>query len=197
MSFSNAPTEIICLIFSNVDRESVFVLPRVCRRWRSICSTFTVVQEIKWKHPLKSEAFFTMLSRFGRFESFDISNEIESKNAADDFVLKKIVRMHFELKSLCLMNTRMTDSGISKIGEGCPNLQSLDLSSCSQVTDVGILKIGEGCPQLQSLNLKECENVTDIGITKIGEGCPQLQSLNLYNCSKVTDVGISLSLIHI
>ena len=97
MSFSNAPSEIICLIFSNVDRESVFVLPRVCRRWRSICSTFTVVQEIKWKHPLKSEAFFTMLSRFGRFESLDISNEIESKNAADDYILKKIVRMHLEL----------------------------------------------------------------------------------------------------
>ena len=90
MSFSNAPSEIIYLIFSNVDGESVFVLPRVCRRWRTICSTFTVVQEIKWKNSLKSEAFFTMLSRFGRIESLDISNEIESKNAADDFVLKKI-----------------------------------------------------------------------------------------------------------
>ena len=138
MSFSNAPSEIICLIFSNVDRESVFVLPRVCRRWRSICSTFTVVQEIKWKHPLKSEAFFTMLSRFGRFESLDISNEIESKNAADDFILKKIVRMHFELKSLCLKRTKMTDVGILKIGEGCPQLQSLNLYDCKQVTDAGI-----------------------------------------------------------
>ena len=153
MSFSNAPSEIICLIFSNVDRESVFVLPRVCRRWRSICSTFTVVQEIKWKHPLKSEAFFTMLSRFGRFESLDISYEIGRQNGADDFILKKVVGMHFELKSLCLKNTQVTDSGISKIGEGCLQLQSLYLEGCDQVTDVGILKIGEGCPQLQELNL--------------------------------------------
>ena len=113
MSFSNAPSEIICLIFSNVDRESVFVLPRVCRRWRSICSTFTVVQEIKWKHPLKSEAFFAMLSRFGRFESLDISNEIGSENCADDYILKEVVGMHFELKSLCLKRTKITDVGIS------------------------------------------------------------------------------------
>ena len=105
---------------SNVDRESVFVLPRVCRQWRSICSTFTVVQEIKWRHPLKSEAFFTMLSRFGRFKSLDMSYEIKSQNRADDFVLKKVVEMHFELKSLCLKNMRVTDVGISKIGEGCP-----------------------------------------------------------------------------
>ena len=116
----------------------MIVLPRVCRQWRTICSTFTVVQEIKWKHPLKSEAFFTMLSRFGRFESLDISNEINSKNAADDFFLKRIVGMHFELKSLCLKCTKMTDVGILKIGEGCPRLQSLNLAYCVKVTDVGI-----------------------------------------------------------
>ena len=51
--------------------------------------------------------------------------------------------------------------------------------------------MGEGCPQLQALNLTCCEQMTDVGITKIGEGCPQLQSLYLYGCYKVTDVGIS------
>ena len=76
--------------------------------------------------------------------------------------------------------------------EGCLQLLSLSISDyCSQVTDVGISKIGEGCPQLQSLNLYNCKEGTDVGITKIGEGCPQLQSLNLAFCSKVTDVGIS------
>ena len=129
MSFSNAPSEIICLIFSNVDRESVFVLPRVCRQWRSICRTFTVVQEIKWKHyPMKIEAFVDMLSRFRGFGSLDISNEIKSKNTADDFVLKDIVGMHFELKSLCLKGTKMTDVGILEIGEGCLQFQRLNLN---------------------------------------------------------------------
>ena len=73
----------------------------------------------------------------------------------------------------------MTDVGITKIGEGCPQLQSLNLYYCSQVTDVGITKIGEGCPQLQSLNLSLC-SVTDVGVSKIEEGCPKLQSLNLF-----------------
>ena len=91
MSFSNAPSEIICLIFSNVDRESVFVLPRVCRRWRSICSTFTVVQEIKWKHyPMKIERFVVMLSKFGRIESlnFDLGGEKNSDQVDDSIVME-------------------------------------------------------------------------------------------------------------
>ena len=69
----------------------------------------------------------------------------------------------------------MTDVGITKIGEGCPQLQLLNLSGglgCDmKFTDVGITKIGEGCPQLQSLYLTWCTKVTDVGITKIGEGC--------------------------
>ena len=98
-------------------------------------------------------------------------NQIKSKNAGGDFLLNKIVGMHFGLKSLCLKRTKITDVGISKIGEGCPQLQELNLIFCSQVTDVGITKIGEGCPQLQTLNLDNCYQVTDVGISNITDAC--------------------------
>ena len=46
---------------------------------------------------------------FLMIESIDISNEIRSRSITDDFVLKKIIEVHFELKSLCLRRTKITD----------------------------------------------------------------------------------------
>ena len=55
----------------------------------------------------------------------------------------------------------MTDVGITKIGEGCPQLQELYLDSCTEVTDAGISKIKEGCPQLQLLSHDIDDNTDD------------------------------------
>ena len=71
MSLCELPSEILLKIFSFVEGKNVFVLPRICRRWRVICSTLTV-QEIKWKHyPMKIEEFLVMLSKFRGFGSLD------------------------------------------------------------------------------------------------------------------------------
>ena len=147
MSLSKLPSEILLKIFSFVEGESVFVLPRVCRRWRVICSTLAV-QEIKWKHyPMKIEEFLVMLSKFGRIESlnFDLGGE-KNSDPVDDLIVMKITETYSGLKSLNLSNcSHVTDVGISKIGEGCPQLQSLNLYNCSQVTDSGIANITNAC----------------------------------------------------
>ena len=48
----------------------------------------------------------------------------------------------------------MTDAGVSALGAGCGQLQSIDLSYCPMVTDAGISALGAGCGQLQSINLR-------------------------------------------
>ena len=150
MSLCELPSEIILKIFSFVQAESVFVLPRVCRRWRVICSTLSV-QDIKWKHyPMKIEEFVVMLSKFGRIESLDFDLGGKNSDQVDDSIVTKITEMYSGLKSLDLCGSyhflmKITNVGITKIGEGCPQLQSLDLFGCNQVTDVGISKIGEEC----------------------------------------------------
>ena len=196
MSLCELPSEILLKIFSFVEGESVFVLPRICRRWRVICSTLSV-QDIKWKHyPMKIEAFVIMLSKFGRIESLDFDSGKKNSDQVDDLIVTKLAKKYPGLKSLDLSGSydfpmKITNVGILKIVEGCRQLQSLNLVYCVKVTDVGIIKIGEGCPQLQSLDLSCCSQVTDVGITKIGEGCPQLQSLDLFYCKQVTDSGMS------
>ena len=130
MSLCELPSEILLKIFSFVEGKSVFVLPRICRRWRVICSTLAI-QEIKWKHhPIKIEAFVVMLSKFGRIESLDIDLDGKKYNdQLDDLILIKLAGKHSNLKSLNmsgsnLFRRKITDSGISKIGEGCPTTVS-------------------------------------------------------------------------
>ena len=40
-------------------------------------------------------------------------------------------------------------------GDGCPNLDYLDLSNCVKITDAGLATIGAGCPNLESLDLSD------------------------------------------
>merc|ERR1712078_727273 len=87
MSLCELPSEILIKIFSVVEGDSVFVLPRICRRWRVICSTLSV-QEIKWKHyPMKIEAFVIMLSKFGRIESLDFDLGKKNSDPVDDLII--------------------------------------------------------------------------------------------------------------
>ena len=102
MSLCELPSEILLKIFSFVEGESVFVLPRICRRWRVICSTLAV-QEIKWKHhPMKIEEFVVMLSKFGiGVESLDFDlGDNQNRNQVDDLIVTKLTDLYSGLKSL-------------------------------------------------------------------------------------------------
>ena len=110
MSLCELPSEILLKIFSFVEGESVFVLPRICRRWRVICSTLAV-QEIKWKHyPMKIEEFVVMLSKFGRIESLDFDlGDDKKKDQIDDLIIMELAKKFPGLKSLGLSGSWMLD----------------------------------------------------------------------------------------
>ena len=44
------------------------------------------------------------------------------------------------------------------------------------MTDAGISALGAGCDQLQSIIPKGCKTVSDADISALGAGCDQLQS---------------------
>ena len=61
----------------------------------------------------------------------------------------------------------MTDAGISALGAGCGQLQSIDLGCCTEVTDTGISALGAGCCQLQSIIIRGCDQMTDACISAL------------------------------
>src|SRR5581483_11558997 len=80
----------------------------------------------------------------------------------------------------------VTDSIIYEITRSLPNLQSLDISSCSRLTDTAIHTLTDSYPNLKSLKLAHCDGISDIAIRKIAQfHC--LEHLNLYGMSALTD----------
>lgn len=86
------------------------------------------------------------------------------------------------------VNDSITDLGICKLVDGCPNLINLDISFLA--TDMSIMRIASTCPNLETLNLEGCMEMTDISIIKLAQSCPNLCSLNLTGCCELTDESI-------
>ena len=113
------------------------------------------------------------------------------KNALDKGILSWLISRNIRVTSWDL---EVDDTELMTIANGCPQLQSLNISDCHKsqgfyirgcykITDAGIRAVARGCPQLQSLDIRECHNITDAGIRALATGCPQLQSLNTSGCS--------------
>jgi hypothetical protein len=54
-----------------------------------------------------------------------------------------------------------TDISITRLSEGCPNMQTMDLGGCP-ITNVSLIKLSEGCSNILSLDIYGCEDITDL-----------------------------------
>ena len=84
----------------------------------------------------------------------------------------------------------LDDQDVMNMVNKCGKLTSMSLTRCDMVTDTGVSALGAGCGQLQSIVLASY-NVTDAGVSALGAGCGQLQSIKLLRCGQVTDAGVS------
>jgi len=100
------------------------------------------------------------------------------------------------LRHLDLSNCqRVTNGGLSIIGQNFPNLQRLILNGCTQINDGGIQILSynmggsSNCPYMQILGLSETQ-ITDQALRYIARFCPDLHTLDLSHCKQITDVGV-------
>ena len=113
------------------------------------------------------------------------------KNITDQCLIDIVKHCHVPRRAHLRDSEEVIDTGVSALGAGCGQLQSINLGGCRLVTDAGVSALGAGCGQLQSINLGGCRQVTDVGVSALGAGCGQLQSINLEGCRLVTDAGVS------
>jgi len=117
-----------------------------------------------------------------QFLDIGFSGDITDKSFCE------ITRSCNRLKHLGISSSwiHVTDSIIYEIARSLPNLQSLDISSCSRLTDTAIHTLTDSYPNLKSLKLAHCDGISDIAIRKIAQfHC--LEHLNLYGMSALTD----------
>ena len=113
------------------------------------------------------------------------------KNITDQCLIDIVKHSHKPRRADLGDSKRVIDTGVSALGAGCGQLQSISLAGCCQVTDAGVSALGAGCGKLQSIYLIGCDKVTDTGVSALVAGCGQLQSIYLGGCINRTDAGVS------
>ena len=109
---------------------------------------------------------------------------------------------------------RITNSAVTAVAAGCPQLTSLNLWGCKRITNEAVKAVAAempaahvaqpvGCWRITNAAVtavrrdaqrsrrsapRVCEQITDAAVTAVAEGCPQLTSLNLHDC-RITDGG--------
>lgn len=67
--------------------------------------------------------------------------------------------------------------------------QDLDLSGCQLITDLGIRALTHSCPNLESVNVSSCFELSDAAFASLGT-CGSLRALDACGCEQLTDVGL-------
>ena len=81
-----------------------------------------------------------------------------------------------------MRKSQVSDNGLDALAQ-FPTIKELELSN-SNITDEGIKKIVEYCPQLKTLNIWGCKNITDNSLIHLRD-LWQLEKLHLFG-TKVT-----------
>ena len=87
-----------------------------------------------------------------------------------------------KIHQLRLRKSQVSDNGLDVLAQ-FPTIKELELSN-SNITDEGIKKIVEYCPQLKTLNIWGCKNITDNSLIHLRD-LWQLEKLHLFG-TKVT-----------
>jgi len=92
----------------------------------------------------------------------------------------------WDMTTLNLSYTNISDSGMRTITMSCPNLKILKLRGMKKITNLTLSMIAKYCKNLTHLDIQEC-NITDFGVAIVSQECNHLEILNLNDCNEITN----------
>ena len=128
----------------------------------------------------------TLAQKCSKFTAVTISSCCNIRSTGLSILMHRWPR----LLSINLSGESITDSVLSALARGCPQLQSLNLYSCHGVTNVGMCALALACPNLQSIEICYSDNIKDASLRAVAQGCHKLQSIYLHCLRNITDSGL-------
>ncbi|KAL5740284.1 hypothetical protein ACOSP7_029159 [Xanthoceras sorbifolium] len=86
-------------------------------------------------------------------------------------------------------SVEISDSGISAIAYGCPDLEMINIAYCKDITDSSLLSLSK-CSRLNTFESRGCPLITSLGLAALAVGCKQLTKLDIKKCHNIDDVGM-------
>jgi len=186
MSFNKLPNEVVFKIFSYVqgDTKNVFVLPRVCRRWRTVCKMITI-ECLYWNNiPYYIDDLIVGLERFKGVKNLTLNFHREffkgDEMHPEDCAMIKICDMLPNLLSIEVSATGITDKSIEHMMLKCKLLRhiSIDFVEYGCLSGTQINNLIKNYPNLKSLSLMNVGKMHQKDIQAISE-CQKLEKLEL------------------
>lgn len=106
------------------------------------------------------------------------------------FVYMFLIRLDLTNMSYAFRSVGITDIGVMAIARGCPLLQIINLSYCTEVTDYSLRSLSK-CSNLNTLEIRGCQ-VSSSGLAAVAAGCRKLTKLDIKKCYFVDDAGMLL-----
>jgi len=96
------------------------------------------------------------------------------------------------LTRLTLSASAITDQGMLKVCETCPNIVELDLSLSAAVSDLSVQGLAKHCKQIKSVSFYGLPRVSDVGIQDLASSLKgKLEKINLCCCDSISSKSIT------
>ncbi|XP_075253385.1 F-box and leucine-rich repeat protein 13-like isoform X2 [Convolutriloba macropyga] len=95
------------------------------------------------------------------------------------------------LRLRCAGVEKFNDTCLTLIGQSLNRLLVINILKCSRVSDEGVTRVCEGCPQLETLCLSQIPAISDHFLLALGQNCLNIRNLELNSCAAITDAGFS------
>ena len=83
------------------------------------------------------------------------------------------------------------DCSLIALALGCPDLQSITLSTCGTITDKGLKTVALKSRHLKSISLNT-SNISDASLIALAKNSRELQCIELLSCHRITSAGMSV-----
>lgn len=169
------------------------------------------------------ESFIAKIREIGNTDAQDTQFRLRLKKAKllrEEALLKIVQLAGPSIRELDLEMARITDETLIGIVNACPNLEALNLKSCTRLTDTGLQVLANNLrklrflslanpgrgkltdttlrtillnnPHLETLDLSWQSNLSGESIKEIPLRLPGLKKLFLTNCNKISDPEVDL-----
>lgn len=159
------------------------------------CARTLQTLHLSWCNLLGDEHFAESIAHFTALTDLDLS-----WRTCSDASLRSIVRHLPQLQVLDVSGCgEVSADGFAAFGESGvqhTQLTSLVLSWCRGLSDWNLACIARSCPNLETLDVSLCSNITDDGVLALAQ-CRRLRRLLLSRNKQITDKGAAVLLVRL
>ncbi|KAJ7311302.1 hypothetical protein JRQ81_006918 [Phrynocephalus forsythii] len=184
MQITQLNWECLLHLFSFLDKESRKSLAQTCRAMLAVFRDPSLWPRLHFRSPLElTKSNFVLGAALRVLSVCWHSAQVKVCNV-EEWAKSPLQR------DICRVHEHAVNDFLLRVGDRCPNLESLTLSGCGHVTDHYVTLLLQSCSGLRILRLENCVQITDQTLEAAALYGEALQTLHVDFCRNITQAGL-------